>query len=100
MSIALQTVHLEKQFGGLTVTRDRMTDPEALIAALVAEAPLLGERIGPSLPDHWEAVSGVPYGWRALATEAASPGVSDPCAVRTKSRSSGKGFRSACNLFW
>ncbi|MBV9883462.1 MAG: FAD-dependent monooxygenase [Sphingomonadaceae bacterium] len=55
----------------LTVTRTRMADPESLLAALVDEAPLLGERIGPDLPSRWEAVAGVPYGWR---TEATTPG--------------------------
>src|SRR4051812_40082817 len=49
----------------LTVTRARMTDRDELIAALFEESPLLGDRIGGSLPEHWEAVSGVPYGWRA-----------------------------------
>src|SRR3954469_7299372 len=45
----------------LTVTRARMTDRDELIAALFEESPLLGDRIGGSLPEHWEAVSGVPY---------------------------------------
>jgi flavin-dependent dehydrogenase len=38
---------------------------EAFLAALMKEAPLLAERIGGRLPDSWEAVAGVPYGWRA-----------------------------------
>lgn len=65
----------------LTVTRERMTDRNALIAALLAEAPLLGERIGDSLPDHWEAVSGVPYGWRARATMPGRYRIGDQAAV-------------------
>jgi flavin-dependent dehydrogenase len=65
----------------LTITRARMTDRDALIAALIAEAPLLGARIGPSWPDHWEAVSGVPYGWRARATGAGLYRVGDQAAV-------------------
>jgi flavin-dependent dehydrogenase len=65
----------------LTVTRSRMTDKDDLIVALIAEAPLLGARIGPSLPDRWEAVSGVPYGWRARATEAGLYRVGDQAAV-------------------
>lgn len=65
----------------LTVTRDRMTDRNALIAALIAEAPLLGERIGSSLPAQWEAVSGVPYGWRARTTAAGRYRVGDQAAV-------------------
>jgi flavin-dependent dehydrogenase len=65
----------------LTVTRTRMTDRDALIAALIEEAPLLGERIGGSMPDHWEAVAGVPYGWRALTTEAGLYRIGDQAAV-------------------
>jgi flavin-dependent dehydrogenase len=65
----------------LTVTRDRMTDRDALIAALIAEAPLLGERIGAFLPDRWEAVSGVPYGWRARTTEPGRYRLGDQAAV-------------------
>jgi flavin-dependent dehydrogenase len=65
----------------LTVTRDRMTDRDALIAALMEEAPLLGERIDASLPDHWEAVSGVPYGWRARTTEPGRYRLGDQAAV-------------------
>jgi flavin-dependent dehydrogenase len=65
----------------LTVTRDRMTDRDALIAALIAEAPLLGERIGAFLPDRWEAVSGVPYGWRTRTTEPGRYRLGDQAAV-------------------
>jgi flavin-dependent dehydrogenase len=65
----------------LTVARARMTDRDALIAALIEEAPLLGERIGASLPDRWEAVAGVPYGWRALSTGAGLYRVGDQAAV-------------------
>jgi len=65
----------------LTVTRERMTDRDALIAALVAEAPLLGERIGASSLDHWEAVSGVPYGWRARSTAPGCYRIGDQAAV-------------------
>jgi len=65
----------------LTVTRARMTDRNALLAALIEESPLLGERIGASLPDHWDAVSGVPYGWRARAAEPGLFRVGDQAAV-------------------
>ena len=47
----------------------------------IEESPLLGKRIGGSLPDHWEAVSGVPYGWRALATEPGRYRLGDQAAV-------------------
>jgi flavin-dependent dehydrogenase len=65
----------------LTVTRDRMTDRDALLAALIEEAPLLGARIGATLPDRWEAVSGVPYGWRARTTEPGRYRLGDQAAV-------------------
>jgi len=65
----------------LTVTRDRMTDRDALIAALLEEAPLLGERLSGLLPNHWEAVAGVPYGWRARTTEPGRFRVGDQAAV-------------------
>jgi flavin-dependent dehydrogenase len=51
----------------LSVARDRMADaaaPHALFEELVREAPLLGERVG-TPPGQWEAIAGVPYGWRA-----------------------------------
>lgn len=65
----------------LTVTRDRMSDRDELIAALIEESPLLGERLGASLPDHWEAVAGVPYGWRTRTTEPGRYRVGDQAAV-------------------
>jgi flavin-dependent dehydrogenase len=65
----------------LTVTRARMTDRDDLIAALLAEAPLLGERMGAVLPAQWEAVAGVPYGWRARTTEAGLYRIGDQAAV-------------------
>jgi flavin-dependent dehydrogenase len=65
----------------LTVTRARMTGrPEALVAELVGEAPLLGERIG-NVPEQWEAVAGVPYGWRAHSTEPGCYRIGDQAAV-------------------
>ena len=49
----------------LTVARERMAGrPEELVASLIEAAPLLGDRIG-NLPVRWEAVAGIPYGWRA-----------------------------------
>ncbi len=51
----------------LSVSRARMieaTGPAALFESLVRESPLLGERVG-TPPGQWEAVAGVPYGWRA-----------------------------------
>ena len=46
----------------LSVARERMTGgPEALLADLVRESPLLGERLDASPPGQWEAIAGVPY---------------------------------------
>jgi flavin-dependent dehydrogenase len=65
----------------LTVTRARMTGrPEALVAELIAEAPLLGERIG-DMPERWDAVAGVPYGWRARTTKPGCYRIGDQAAV-------------------
>jgi len=56
----------------LTAGRGRLAGgPEALVAALARDAPLLAERLGEAHHD-WEAIAGVPYGWRARAT---APGV-------------------------
>ena len=66
----------------LSVSRARMAGgPESLIAELMRECPLLAERIGGAVPDQWEAVAGVPYGWRALETEPGLYRVGDQAAV-------------------
>ena len=66
----------------LTAARERMGGgPDALLAELIAEAPLLAERIGASPPARWEAVAGVPYGWRALCTEPGRYRIGDQAAV-------------------
>ncbi len=54
---------------------------EALLAELLREAPLLAERIGGAGPQDWEAVAGVPYGWRARATEPGRYRIGDQAAV-------------------
>jgi flavin-dependent dehydrogenase len=65
----------------LTVTRARMTEGmEALVAALMEEAPLLAERIG-APPAEWDAVAGIPYGWRARATAPGCYRIGDQAAV-------------------
>lgn len=65
----------------LSVAQARMGDGrEALLAALLAEAPRLADRIG-AMPDAWEAVAGVPYGWRAKATAPGVYRVGDQAAV-------------------
>jgi flavin-dependent dehydrogenase len=66
----------------LSVAQARMAGGrEAFLAALVGEAPLLAERIGGAFPAVWEAIAGVPYGWRARR---AAPGlfrIGDQAAV-------------------
>jgi menaquinone-9 beta-reductase len=66
----------------LTVARERMTGrPEELLAGLIEEAPQLGERIGDALPSHWQAIAGVPYGWRARRTTPGCYRLGDQTAV-------------------
>lgn len=66
----------------LSVAQARMTQGrEALLAELFAEAPGLAARVGGALPEMWEAIAGVPYGWRARATEAGVYRVGDQAAV-------------------
>ncbi len=66
----------------LSVSRERMAEGrEALLARLAREAPLLAERIGAAATGRWEAVAGVPYGWRALATEPGRYRIGDQAAV-------------------
>jgi flavin-dependent dehydrogenase len=65
----------------LSAARERMTGgPGALLAELAKEAPLLIERIDGAAPD-WEAIAGVPYGWRARATETGRYRIGDQAAV-------------------
>ena len=68
----------------LTVARERMTaaaSPDALLAELAAEAPLLAERLDGRAEGPWEAVAGVPYGWRARDTAAGRYRLGDQAAV-------------------
>jgi flavin-dependent dehydrogenase len=68
----------------LSVSRARLAaagGPEPLLRELIAEAPLLGERIGGEAPSSWEAVAGVPYGWRAGTTVPGLFRIGDQAAV-------------------
>ena len=68
----------------LSVARARMSvsgGPAALIESLGNEAPLLLARIGDMLPGSWEAIAGVPYGWRAKAEEPGRYRIGDQAAV-------------------
>ncbi|HEX8526877.1 NAD(P)/FAD-dependent oxidoreductase [Allosphingosinicella sp.] len=68
----------------LSISRRRLgaaRGPEGLIEELMKEAPLLAERIGGAAPETWEAVAGVPYGWRAQATGPGQFRIGDQAAV-------------------
>jgi flavin-dependent dehydrogenase len=68
----------------LAISRARLAaagGPLPLIRALLEEAPLLGDRLGGALPEAWEAIAGVPYGWRAAATEPGLFRLGDQAAV-------------------
>ncbi len=67
----------------LSISRARWSEaggPAALVAALCAERPRLGDRLL-DVPEAWEAVAGVPYGWRARITEPGLFRVGDQAAV-------------------
>jgi flavin-dependent dehydrogenase len=68
----------------LSVSRRRLAaagGPEALVAEIVREAPRLGDRIGGAMPAAWEAIAGIPYGWRGRDTEPGLFRVGDQAAV-------------------
>ena len=59
----------------LSVQRSRLTaagNISNLVERIVAQAPLLGERMQASPAGDWQAIAGVPYGWRTRKT---SPGI-------------------------
>ncbi len=68
----------------LSVTKERFSvtkSPGALISALREEGPALGERIGSRGEREWQAIAGVPYGWRAQETERGLFRLGDQAAV-------------------
>jgi menaquinone-9 beta-reductase len=68
----------------LTVARERMAaaaSPDALLAELAEEAPLLAERLDGGVEGSWQAIAGVPYGWRVLDTVAGCYRLGDQAAV-------------------
>ena len=68
----------------LAISRARLSaagGPALLIAELIAEAPILGERLAGAAPEVWEAVAGVPYGWRARQTQPGLFRLGDQAAV-------------------
>lgn len=49
----------------LSVAQARLADGrDAFLARLMKEAPLLAERLDGRMPDRWDSIAGVPYGWR------------------------------------
>ncbi|HVQ06997.1 MAG TPA: FAD-dependent monooxygenase [Allosphingosinicella sp.] len=66
----------------LSVAQARMAEGrDAFLGALIREAPLLAERMGGTIPLLWEAIAGVPYGWRARTTAPGLFRVGDQAAV-------------------
>lgn len=68
----------------LSVSRSRLAaagGPAALIEEIAREAPRLAERIAGSTVEPWEAVAGIPYGWRARATVPGVFRIGDQAAV-------------------
>ncbi|WP_340267820.1 NAD(P)/FAD-dependent oxidoreductase [Sphingobium mellinum] len=68
----------------LSVSRDRLAKAgsvPALLAQLLGEAPALAVRVGDQLPAHFDAVAGVPYGWRARGSNDGIFRVGDQAAV-------------------
>jgi flavin-dependent dehydrogenase len=68
----------------LSVARDRLSDagsPQALVEELMSDNPRLADRLGDEVPPAWEAIAGVPYGWRARSTRAGLFRIGDQAAV-------------------
>lgn len=68
----------------LSVTRERLAKAgsvPALLAQLLGKAPALAARLDGKLPAHFDAVAGVPYGWRAKDSHDGIFRVGDQAAV-------------------
>lgn len=66
----------------LSVAQARMSGGrDAFLAGLLKQAPLLAERLGGRLPERWESIAGVPYGWRAGGTAPGLFRLGDQAAV-------------------
>ncbi|NWK98883.1 oxidoreductase [Sphingobium lactosutens] len=68
----------------LSVARDRLSAAggvPALMARIMTEAPCLADRMEGEQPRHFEAIAGVPYGWRAAAGPAGLFRIGDQGAV-------------------
>jgi flavin-dependent dehydrogenase len=66
----------------LSIAQVRMAEGrDKLLANLMKEAPLLAERLNGTIPADWEAIAGVPYGWRVREGEPGLFRVGDQAAV-------------------
>lgn len=66
----------------LSVARERLGGGVApLMAEIMAEAPCLAERMEGAMLAHFDAIAGVPYGWRASVTQPGIFRVGDQGAV-------------------
>lgn len=67
----------------LSVARSRLADgPDALLAALGREVPVLGDRLGEvTAYGAWSSVARIPYGWRAMQSAPGLYRVGDQAAV-------------------
>ena len=68
----------------LSVSSDRLSQAggiAALLSDLMSEAPALSARMADIDPPHFEAVAGVPYGWRARRSEDGVFRIGDQSAV-------------------
>ncbi|ANI79054.1 NAD(P)/FAD-dependent oxidoreductase [Sphingobium sp. EP60837] len=68
----------------LSVSRARLAaagNVPALLEQLKREAPLLAERLSSTPPAHFDAIAGVPYGWRAQASHHGIFRIGDQSAV-------------------
>lgn len=68
----------------LSVSRQRLSSSSsiaALLDNLLIESPILVERLQGDVPQHFDAVAGVPYGWRAQTGQAGIFRLGDQAAV-------------------
>ena len=68
----------------LSVSRRRMAQAgsqQALIELMASECPLLADRLGNFSQQTWDAIAGVPYGWRLCTGEIGRFRVGDQAAV-------------------
>ena len=82
----------------MAVHRSRLReagDPDALLAALAAEAPALGQRLAWRQAGPADAVANVPYGWRARAGEAGLFRLGDQAGVIPSLAGEGMGIAIA-----